>query len=806
MVNLFYSMRGNLRNSVFFLIASLILLNPLQLKADGEIQVTGVVQTKTDSSLTVNSLEIFVNSITLISNNANASIPYDSVKVGSLVIIKVKSTLLGRLEATEIKLITKNINIELSGKITALTSNSLTINGLQIFVDTSTILITQFNTKLNFSDLKVGDDIVVKVTQSAGGQLTAVIIILKPENNRQEIELEGKIQLVSSNSIMVLDVELFVDSSTIIVAHRRGIIHLGDLKVGDKVEVRGYLQQDSSYLAKYIKVESEEYESNELEIEGTISALMASSFIVNAITFTVDSATVIFGHHGSLFSFSDLKVGMEVKVKAILQSDSSYKAIKIILNQYEFEKRIEIAGLIEEINTDNFTLGGYTFNIDDQTLIYNNMKQRLSFGDLKVGMFVMVEAYLQGTTFLASKIKVRENTKEANYTGAIETITETSITVNGLVFSTDQNTEFINANRNSITINDLKIGQIVKIKAVHQSGDQYLALKIIVQRFWRPIVKAEGSIESLTINSLTVMGKNFAVDSSTLVIGHGTGVITFASLTLGLNVEVKGSMNNDGILTAKLIKIYPADQFELYGMIDSITGTSFIVTGITITVDANTVIFDEFDNIIVFDSLKINQFVEVKYIKTTADENLAVKIEIEKDPKHVQYSGVISAANSATIQLSVPTFKITNNTIFLSSEYVPIHSASIQTGQSVIVWAEQNETGELTAVQVQQVSAELTTVQNENKESLPTTYELKQNYPNPFNPSTEISFSISNTEEVSLEVYNMIGQKVAVLINETMNAGYHIVKFNAFNMASGVYLYKLTAGKFVSIKKMILLK
>ncbi|MBX3006796.1 MAG: T9SS type A sorting domain-containing protein [Melioribacteraceae bacterium] len=806
MVNLFYSMRGNLRNSVFLLIASLILLNPLQLKADGEIQVTGVVQTKTDSSLTVNSLEIFVNSITLISNNANASIPYDSVKVGSLVIIKVKSTLLGRLEATEIKLITKNINIELSGKITALTSNSLTINGLQIFVDTSTILITQFNTKLNFSDMKVGDDIVVKVTQSAEGQLIAVIIILKPENNRQEIELEGKIQLVSSNSIMVLDVELFVDSSTIIVAHRRGIIHLGDLKVGDKVEVRGYLQQDSSYLAKYIKVESEEYESNELEIEGTISALMASSFIVNAITFTVDSATVIFGHYGSLFSFSDLKVGMEVKVKAILQSDSSYKAIKIILNQYEFEKRIEIAGLIEEINTDNFTLGGYTFNIDDQTLIYNNMKQRLSFGDLKVGMFVMVEAYLQGTTFLASKIKVRENTKKANYTGAIETITETSITVNGLVFSTDQNTEFINANRNSITINDLKIGQIVKIKAVHQSGDQYLALKIIVQRFWRPIVKAEGSIESLTINSLTVMGKNFAVDSSTLVIGHGTGVITFASLTLGLNVEVKGSMNNDGILTAKLIKIYPADQFELYGMIDSITGTSFIVTGITIAVDANTVIFDEFDNIIVFDSLKINQFVEVKYIKTTADENLAVKIEIEKDPKHVQYSGVISAANSATIQLSVPTFKITNNTIFLSSEYVPIHSASIQTGQSVIVWAEQNETGELTAVQVQQVSAELTTVQNENKESLPTTYELKQNYPNPFNPSTEISFSISNTEEVSLEVYNMIGQKVAVLINETMNAGSHSVKFNAFNMASGVYLYKLTAGKFVSIKKMILLK
>ena len=806
MKKLYYPSGGNIRSVLVLLIVSLILLNPYQLKAEQEVKVSGTVQLKTDSSLTVNSLEIFVNSTTKISGSMSGNIPYDSVKIGSLVSINAKSNLLGRFLATEIHLITTNIKIELTGTITAVTSNSITVNGTQIFVDTNTIIITQLNTKINFSDLKVGDNVVLKVTESVTGQLTAIIIIVKPETTLQEIELEGRVQVVTSNSIIVLDTEFFIDSQTVIIAYKRGLLQLSDLNVGDKVSVRGYMQQDSTYLAMYIKVESEEYESREIEVEGSISALMMNSFMVNAITFTVDSATVIFSHNGSLFSFSDLKVGDEVKVKAILQSDGSYRAIKIILKRYEFEKQIEITGLIEAVNSDNLIIGGYTIYINSQTKIYINMNQRLSFEDLKVGMFVVIKAYLQDAVYLASQIKVRGNDRELNFTGAIESINGSSISVKGLVFLTDQNTEFYDDNRNSITINDLKVGQFVKVKAVHQSGNQYLALTIIAKKFWRPTVKIGGTIESLTLASLTVMGKIFAVDSSTLVVGHGTGVITFASLTSGLNVEVIGSLNTSGVLTAKLIKVHPTNEFELYGRIDSITGTSFVVAGLTITTDENTVFFDEFDESIVFANLEVNQFVEVKYIKTSSNENLAVKVEIEKDPKHVQINGVVTASSNVNIQISVPSFIINNNTIFLNSAYVPVQSTSIQSGQSVMIWAEQGQTGELTAVQVLQISGSVTSVNNENGVKLPTSYELKQNYPNPFNPTTEIAFSLANQEEVSLVVYNLIGQQIAVLVNRSMNAGSHIVKFNAANMASGVYLYRLTAGNFVSIKKMILLK
>ena len=90
--------------------------------------------------------------------------------------------------------------------------------------------------------------------------------------------------------------------------------------------------------------------------------------------------------------------------------------------------------------------------------------------------------------------------------------------------------------------------------------------------------------------------------------------------------------------------------------------------------------------------------------------------------------------------------------------------------------------------------------------SPPFQFDLYNNYPNPFNPSTEISFSLQESEKVTLKVYNILGQEVALLVNQEMTAGQHSVKFVGNGLSSGVYIYKLNAGSFSSIKKMVLLK
>ncbi len=90
--------------------------------------------------------------------------------------------------------------------------------------------------------------------------------------------------------------------------------------------------------------------------------------------------------------------------------------------------------------------------------------------------------------------------------------------------------------------------------------------------------------------------------------------------------------------------------------------------------------------------------------------------------------------------------------------------------------------------------------------AIPYKVSLQQNYPNPFNASTEIAYSLTASSEVSLDVYNLLGQKVETLIDTKQNAGYHSVNWDASEYASGIYLYKLTVNDQVYRKRMTLLK
>ena len=88
----------------------------------------------------------------------------------------------------------------------------------------------------------------------------------------------------------------------------------------------------------------------------------------------------------------------------------------------------------------------------------------------------------------------------------------------------------------------------------------------------------------------------------------------------------------------------------------------------------------------------------------------------------------------------------------------------------------------------------------------PAVYSLCQNYPNPFNPATNIKYQIANDGFVNLTVYNSLGEKVAVLVNEQKPAGSYNITFNASNLPSGIYVYRLKSGNFIQSKKMLLLK
>ncbi|HBQ59286.1 MAG TPA: hypothetical protein DD671_06600, partial [Balneolaceae bacterium] len=95
---------------------------------------------------------------------------------------------------------------------------------------------------------------------------------------------------------------------------------------------------------------------------------------------------------------------------------------------------------------------------------------------------------------------------------------------------------------------------------------------------------------------------------------------------------------------------------------------------------------------------------------------------------------------------------------------------------------------------------------NEINDEIPSTFALSQNYPNPFNPTTSINYDVPEAADVKLQVFDITGRQVAELVNTRKSAGSYTVQWNAKNFATGVYIYRLTAGDFTSVRKLTLIK
>ncbi|MBN1406649.1 MAG: T9SS type A sorting domain-containing protein [Calditrichaceae bacterium] len=170
-------------------------------------------------------------------------------------------------------------------------------------------------------------------------------------------------------------------------------------------------------------------------------------------------------------------------------------------------------------------------------------------------------------------------------------------------------------------------------------------------------------------------------------------------------------------------------------------------------------------------------------VQLLGDGTMDVAMHIDSGDDYIWETRVIDANDPlVTSMINSICIAIDNSTTTaMNLEYVELSRA--------------DDLGGVTSINVERVG-----------EGFPTTFSLSQNYPNPFNPSTTIKFGITEQSDVKLVVYDVLGRVVSELSNKKMNAGWHEVTFNASRFASGVYFYRIEAGDFVKVKKMMLLK
>jgi PKD repeat protein len=158
---------------------------------------------------------------------------------------------------------------------------------------------------------------------------------------------------------------------------------------------------------------------------------------------------------------------------------------------------------------------------------------------------------------------------------------------------------------------------------------------------------------------------------------------------------------------------------------------------------------------------------------------------------HIEFNGIDLTGN-----INVP---ITGGWQFWQSLFIP--DIYLNAGEQVMHVGFHNGQFNLNWIEILASTTDI----NESQES-PSSFQLSQNYPNPFNPTTNISFTLPRAEHVSLKVYNLLGQEVALLVNEIMSAGNFDISFDAAELPTGIYVYSITAGNFKSVKKMMILK
>ncbi len=805
-----------------FMVSSVVMADSSD---DDEIRTTGYIQAIGNDSLVVNGMVFWVNQNTRVKSDHHMHISFSDLKVGDYVEVEARILDNGRYLAKviEVKDDDGDREIEMEGFIEALGDDSLVVNGVTFFVDSNTVIRGDHHMELSFSDLQVGDYVEVKAILQSDSRFLAIRI--KVENDMKMFEVEGFIEAIGSDSLVVNGRVFWVDSNTIIINDDDDPISFDDLQVGQFVEIKAERQPDGSYLARKIQLEDYDDDYLKMELEGFIQEVGPDYIMVNYMQIFVDSSTVIEADDDSLLQFSDLQVNMYVEVKAIRRMDGTLLAKKIeVKREDDYSDEFEIKGPIDDLGIDStgtqyIVVHGITFLINNQTEIKSKHHAPLTFNDLSVGMVVEVEAVLQADgSYLAKEIKVKESQRvEIELTAPIDTLYHNVVVVAGIPFLTDANTEIYGRHRTPLTFADLRIGMVVEVKGYQLQDGSFYAYRIKVEELWREEIEFEAVIDSVGFDWIAVLGQKIYLTDSTRIYDPSKNLVDFSYLQAGQWVEVKAFIQPDGKLIAIKIKVKDVNrvEIEIHATIDTLYANIVRAGGMDFLVDNNTEILDQSGDPITLSDLRIGMVVEIKALQETDGSYRALRIKVEDDPNVNTMAGSVAGLSGDQLVVGNASVDLTPQTVILDQNFNPISVDQLNLGDQVTVWADYSDPTNPQAVQVQQGTTDTVTgLEDDPISGIPTRFELGQNYPNPFNPSTTIPVTIAGNEwqNVQLIIYNILGQKVRTLFSGVLQGGRYKFQWNGRNdqgqiLPSGIYFYRLTVNQqTIQTRRMILLK
>ena len=632
-----------------------------------------------------------------------------------------------------------------------------------------------------------------------------------------EVEFTGRIDALEDGGITVDGIFFVVNNATQVRDDDDNVIPFSELSVGQIVEIHGDRLRDNTLVATEIEIEDDfpdNGDNDEIEFTGRVDSLGTGVIVVSGIEFIVGDNTIILDDNNSPIAFGDLFVGQIVEIRADLQSDGTWLATDIkVEDDVRGDDEVEFTGTIDDLNASSITVNGTTFSVDSNTVVLDNNNTPIDYLALVLGQLVEIKGFRQGDgSILAVRIKIEDrDDDEVELTGEIERIDSNTLDVAGLTFVVGDNTIILDNDNQPITFADLSVGLIVEIRADVQADGSLLASDIKIEDRFEDEVEVRGLTDSISDSSIVVLGREFHVVASTAVFDDNDNPIDFSAVTSGSIVEVKANLLPGGMLVAVEIELEDDDptRVRVQGPIDAIGMDTLNIAGIYLLLDNSTDVVDQDGNAASISDLAANQSVDTD---ARAQENglpVVTRVEIKKV---ANVRGAISGVTGNSLKIAGSTVTFDATTTVISSENEVLTIASISDGQFARIRAERLGSS-YRATTVELLSGNVRSVAVEEEGDLPQQFRLNQNYPNPFNPVTTISFDVMGSESanVTLIIYNVLGQSVRTLMASELSAGNYEVEWNGRNdagqqMASGMYIYLLQVNGLVQTKTMVLMK
>ena len=698
------------------------------------------------------------------------------------------------------------------GEITAITDSSITMNDTQFEVNSLTAVFTENGTSINYSTLATGDRVKIVGVILNNIKIANVITLLEDadSNDLDEIEAKGTITALSSASLTVNGIVFTFKPDTKVYLEGQGLVDASYLELGQQVEVEGYVSNDTTY-AKWIKIHTEDRESSELEIKGTITALGDGSVTVNSTLFYVNADTKIMLEDSGSVEFSYLAVGFLVEVEGFTSGDSNF-AQKIEIEREEMDdsndvyEEFEVKGEIKALTLTSVTVDSAEFQINVDTKVVMEGKGVMTLSDLKVGQMVEVSGYFKGDTAIARVIKIEKDSLgdtsrvEIEMYGTITELTDSTFTVDSnTVFRFTPDTRVYM--KGEAAVSDLEAGQKVEVKGyTHDSVNYALFIKIKLEDDKGIDLEAEGIITSLSPTELKIDSLSFELNSQTVVVLAGKGRVTLNELKVGQTVEVKAYLSG-GVYVAKIIKIKEYTDYKTLTVIGEITAkddTTMTVNETRFLITSETEFFGKDGVVLTFLDFNLGMMVKVKAV-TKDSVNTALRVylitpdSIKSEEKQINFVEEQTLVVGSQIYMVNSTTEVFDTRGYLTSYFVLNDGMAVSVDENLVG-------GRLFASKIQIMSTATTVETATDNENVQFT-----NYPNPFSDHTVLSFNLTGTADVSLEIYDRLGAKVMTIYNGQLDAGQQKfdLNINGSSIADGVYFAKLRINGNVIVNKLI---